>query len=1825
MAAVESQALSTPPISKVGWKWQEGLPDGGRLGIGFSTLPVIFACLSSDKDHELRIVHDQNPKISPTTPFLSVSSNRYHIRHSVFRHSIPTHRGHRQRRRPEFATMSRPTTTDDLVRRLGDSGTDAKERIALQALATTMIQLFHEETPLALAPEAAALATVVTHDGYKMLLWVFVDAVTKGTADGRILHPRLCKDFVHVLRSSSTRNNDDAAKPLDMRLGQVMESIRTRLVLSVQQAEPDTQYQLVSTLASVLNAMNDVKTKSISRESLHKPLLDKLEKLSKDKEIRLAQAASYAYEALRCIPDSEGPYKILLQNMVKVVGAASKIAGAVTTIDPSKLFEGIVALGEVPELISSMVEVVQSISDNVEHTRGITEAVNKQRKSKRWYVALRYTDMLIEARAFAGLKQFIQDVPCRQGIDFLCGLCAQLEHAWEAAANSDSVHTQFIQDELQAIVNLLPDPKSRSDVLRPVGKNGSEDCKRMGAWKEAMLKTFGHSSSPNSIANPASTEQDNPYTYAVGCHTIMDSALTADLLSKAWLRCPEAQLFYADAVLRQYYLSGDEYLLQIQRISGQLLPMEQCYVNLDIIETSHLLNKGDSSISHNSKASVTLENLFEPRTCSDRNSRVPRRLLIRGSAGVGKTTLCKKIVYEFTRSQVNPDFSSWKTLYDRVLWLPLRNLKLHKANSSYRLMDLFRDEFFSLSGESEIFAKALHDHCTKKPGSSHTLFLLDGLDEVSHQLDSEHEMARFLQHLLNQPDVIITSRPGSKLPAGLAPLDCELVTTGFHRDQANEYIRHSLVEAKKIESLQWFLYDHEMLSNLVKIPVQLDALCYTWDDAPGSQGYPDAASKKITTSAAVYQAIERKLWCKDMPRLKKRLPDGELITENTARALRSHKQIYALVKDEVCFVQFLAFSGFVNDIIYFEQRYCDIVQDNMDSSRLSVLLDDFLMNFSCLRTLEATKPSAQRTMSPNDSHRTYHFIHLTYQEFFAAQYFVTHWRARTRLSCLNFDDGRVTSVGTQDFIGQNKYEPRYSVFWSFVVGLLHDSDGTIEHSTSSVTRSLERFFSALEHEPRDIVGLAHQKLVVRCLAEIDPAQDMAIFDSQCKVLHEWVVYELHTRADSSILRSFSSLPERISGHILQAGTRPTRTFIKRSHQFRAASSTLSQDIHKRRHRLGESGHISSLDRLPFLPSDVLHVISERLLQHSPIKNDFILTRLLDRHLVDALPCLLECLGHPTGYVRANVAKVFVEITSQKRTLPAVVVAALILRVDDTVENVASLATSALCNLRPFPEQAVQPLRARLRDTNNDIRKSTLRSIVKASVISGEILMEIMEMLLNPSPNISSDAELALRSVHHAIPNPVLERLVHLLNSAFEAEQSAAIKYICAVQPPMFIGSRKKDHLSDHVLDTLVALLRQNPNENIRSAAALALQKTAADLPSHIYQELAAGLDDPSGNVRNCTALVLNRHLTSHVQEADIIFLSLFSYWEALHDEDTCNVTGSSKKHRDAVYDRATLHVSYFSLSEALPLSPTTMCILAQKLEKSTTSPRIRTQILNMFKRQAERLPESVIHTVVTCRRRILNNTRHRDTSPRTTEARMMLVSFNAVLTSCQSLPANIVSDLLGQLSRNDMHLTYHAVNALSRPDLVSRDVLSGIAALLSHADPEISSLAASVLKSKDTLHVDIVEMMLKYMARNYDFVDIYPNEDIIRHVFDRPDAEFYRILKKNKEITRHLFEFSLDLALFGTAFWYADGNTHYVIVVHGRRRRVPKEDLPITPEEIAEELDIPMSVGQASEQRNDPSPRQDLSPGPGFLLRGWYLLVSLFVYVLAWFTWFAFS
>ena len=90
------------------------------------------------------------------------------------------------------------------------------------------------------------------------------------------------------------------------------------------------------------------------------------------------------------------------------------------------------------------------------------------------------------------------------------------------------------------------------------------------------------------------------------------------------------------------------------------------------------------------------------------------------------------------------------------------------------------------------------------------------------------------------------------------------------------------------------------------------------------------------------------------------------------------------------------------------------------------------------------------------SRQAWHFLHLTFQEYFAATWFVRHFSHRQPCSTT----GMLTEDEMKAYIHQHKYNPQFEIVWSMVAGLLEG-------------RPLMDFFDLLQGAPRDLIGGRH--------------------------------------------------------------------------------------------------------------------------------------------------------------------------------------------------------------------------------------------------------------------------------------------------------------------------------------------------------------------------------------------------------------------------------------------------------------------------------------------------------------------------------------------------------------------------------------------------------------------------------------------------------------------------------------------------------------------------------------------------------------------------------
>ena len=185
---------------------------------------------------------------------------------------------------------------------------------------------------------------------------------------------------------------------------------------------------------------------------------------------------------------------------------------------------------------------------------------------------------------------------------------------------------------------------------------------------------------------------------------------------------------------------------------------------------------------NDSNEQIDLENIFE-------GLEKPFKILIDGDPGSGKSTLCRKIVHNWSKEQTAQDFNL-------TVLIPLRDPEIVNSN---RIDDLFYHD------DSDLQMKVV-EHVRKNQGAN-VLLIFDGYDELSHKQRTKHSL--FLQILqgkkLAKCSVLVTSRPhASQKIESLHTLSQHVKLLGFSESDIMNCISSS-IHGEEGNKLQYLL------------------------------------------------------------------------------------------------------------------------------------------------------------------------------------------------------------------------------------------------------------------------------------------------------------------------------------------------------------------------------------------------------------------------------------------------------------------------------------------------------------------------------------------------------------------------------------------------------------------------------------------------------------------------------------------------------------------------------------------------------------------------------------------------------------------------------------------------------------------------------------------------------------------------------------------------------------------------------------------------------------------------------------------------------------
>ena len=336
--------------------------------------------------------------------------------------------------------------------------------------------------------------------------------------------------------------------------------------------------------------------------------------------------------------------------------------------------------------------------------------------------------------------------------------------------------------------------------------------------------------------------------------------------------------------------------------------------------------------------------------------------LVEGSPGIGKTTFCLKLSYDWAHGKIPAECSFPK--FEFVLLLKCRDI-------DGNVMDTIREQLLPRDIDEETVEKLLH-FMKDIHNQERILIILDGLDELPEKSQC-HVDELLHRRILPFCYVLATSRQERGIDVRKRfVFDIHLEIKGFTEGDAFEYIRKHFANIGRGHSPKGLrliteIKDNEFLHALRSNPLNLLLLCVIYEDYEGK--LPSSRSK-------LYQVIIHCLLRRYCAKHNLQAPEGD---DDLERYFE--KDILAL--GELAWMCLMSDRhGFrESELVELERRYKGLVSRNVG------LL---------------YKEESLKRLTPQHE---YYFLHKTFQEYLAAAY-VAHELRRNQLNLfkrLSFD------------------------------------------------------------------------------------------------------------------------------------------------------------------------------------------------------------------------------------------------------------------------------------------------------------------------------------------------------------------------------------------------------------------------------------------------------------------------------------------------------------------------------------------------------------------------------------------------------------------------------------------------------------------------------------------------------------------------------------------------------------------------------------------------------------------------------------------------------
>ena len=324
--------------------------------------------------------------------------------------------------------------------------------------------------------------------------------------------------------------------------------------------------------------------------------------------------------------------------------------------------------------------------------------------------------------------------------------------------------------------------------------------------------------------------------------------------------------------------------------------------------------------------------------------RIVRKVLVEGDAGIGKTTFCTSAAEDWANGKIFEQF-------ELLLLIPLRHKKVASVSSLPELLKLLHS--------SKKLCASIADYLEENEGSK-TLIIGDGWDELSEPCRQEDSFIYelFFGELLPSVSVVLTSRYTASVVFHRLPhIDRFVEVRGFSTENVRQYIQSEFTSSQEeAKHLLEQLEGNPLVQSVCSIPLNCAIICHLWRTF--EKALPSTLTELYTN--IILNVILRNIQKMDEFQTVKELNSFDAIPDSLKQAWWN-----------LCEFAFEAMK--MNAIVFSEKDL------NVLLSR-DLISDKKILCFGLLRSAEPILETGCGV--------SFHFLHLTFQEYLAALHLV---------------------------------------------------------------------------------------------------------------------------------------------------------------------------------------------------------------------------------------------------------------------------------------------------------------------------------------------------------------------------------------------------------------------------------------------------------------------------------------------------------------------------------------------------------------------------------------------------------------------------------------------------------------------------------------------------------------------------------------------------------------------------------------------------------------------------------------------------------------------